>query len=93
MTNPDTIYLHINKGVIMQDSIKVKIEKRAYELFLKRGGVHGYAMEDWAQAEKEINAELKPAKKVEPKPAAAAPVKAPAAPAQKPVQKSFGKKR
>jgi hypothetical protein len=30
------------------------IEQRAYELFLNRGGVHGYHMEDWLQAEKEI---------------------------------------
>jgi hypothetical protein len=30
------------------------IEQRAYELFMKRGGVHGYHMEDWLQAEKEI---------------------------------------
>jgi hypothetical protein len=68
----------------MQDSIKEKIEKRAYELFLKRGGVHGYAQQDWIQAEKEITG-----KKVESK-APAAPVK-PVAAAQKPAQKSYGK--
>lgn len=69
----------------MQDAIKGKIEKRAYELFLKRGGVHGYAMEDWMLAEKEITAEMKAGKKVEvkptvapaPKPAAKATPKAP----------------
>lgn len=78
----------------MQDSIKEKIEKRAYQLFLKRGGVHGYAMEDWAQAEKEIAAEQKAVKKVETKPSApVTPVKPPAAPMQKPVQKTAGKKR
>jgi hypothetical protein len=46
------------------DSIKEMIEKRAYELFLDRGGVHGYHIEDWLQAEKEIVAQLekKPAK-------------------------------
>ena len=32
-----------------------KVEKRAYELFMQRGGVHGYAIEDWLQAEKEIS--------------------------------------
>ena len=38
-------------------SIREMIEKRAYELFLKRGGVHGYHMEDWMQAERESLAE------------------------------------
>jgi hypothetical protein len=77
-----TLYPHINKGAIMQDSIKEKIEKRAFHLFLKRGGVHGYAQQDWIQAEKEIAAELKTGKKVEIKPPA---------PVQKPVQKSTWK--
>jgi len=38
----------------MNESLRKKIEQRAYELFLKRGGLHGYHVEDWAQAEKEI---------------------------------------
>ena len=33
-----------------------KIEQRAYELFVKRGGVHGYHLEDWLRAEREITA-------------------------------------
>ena len=40
------------------DSIKELIEKRAYQLFLDRGGEHGYHIEDWLQAEKEILAQL-----------------------------------
>lgn len=89
----------------MQDSVKEKIEKRAYELFLKRGGVHGYAHEDWTQAEKEVNASLKAGKKIEIKPsapaapskpsAAPAPVKPAAAPqkvAQKPASKNDKKR-
>lgn len=89
----------------MQDSIKEKIEKRAYELFLKRGGVHGYAHEDWAQAETEVNASHKAGKKIEikqsapaapSKPSAApAPVKTVAAPqksAQKPASKNDKKR-
>jgi hypothetical protein len=40
------------------ESIKEMIEKRAYELFLDRGGGHGYHIEDWLQAEKEIMAQL-----------------------------------
>jgi hypothetical protein len=33
--------------------LKERIEKRAYELFVKRGGRHGYALEDWLKAEQE----------------------------------------
>jgi hypothetical protein len=52
------------------ESMKEMIEKRAYHLFLKRGGLHGYHMQDWVQAEKEIKAEV--GKKGEPRPAASA---------------------
>jgi hypothetical protein len=41
----------------MNESLKKKIELRAYQLFLKRGGAHGYHVADWAKAEKEILAE------------------------------------
>lgn len=30
------------------------VAKRAYELFIARGGQHGYHIEDWLTAEKEI---------------------------------------
>ena len=30
------------------------IATRAYELFLKRGAVHGYDTEDWLMAEREL---------------------------------------
>jgi hypothetical protein len=39
----------------MDEMTKMKIEQRAYELFVKRGGIHGYHFEDWQQAESEIN--------------------------------------
>jgi|WetSurMetagenome_2_1015567.scaffolds.fasta_scaffold432259_2 hypothetical protein len=42
----------------MDESVRKKIEQRAYEFFLKRGGKHGYHVEDWARAEKEILAEI-----------------------------------
>lgn len=60
-------------------TVKEMIEKRAYELFIKRGGVHGYAMEDWQQAEKEILGELAVEKKTEQR-QSAGPVVAGAAP-------------
>ena len=40
----------------MDEMTKKKIEQRAYELFVKRGGVHGYHFEDWLRAEREITA-------------------------------------
>jgi hypothetical protein len=46
-------------------SMQEMIGKRAYELFLKRGGAHGYHMADWFQAEKEISAEIAAKKKTE----------------------------
>jgi hypothetical protein len=89
------------------DSIKEMIEKRAYHLFLKRGGLHGYSVQDWFQEEKEIFSELdakkkaeapaavKPAKAETPAPTRASPVAstAPAASAVKPatVQKPAAK--
>jgi len=41
----------------MNESIRKKIEERAYQLFLKRGGAHGQSAEDWNKAEKEVLAE------------------------------------
>lgn len=32
-----------------------KIAERAYQLFLQRGGAHGYSVEDWLQAERELS--------------------------------------
>jgi len=31
-----------------------EIERRAYEIYLERGGAEGYEMEDWLQAEQEL---------------------------------------
>ncbi|MBN1578861.1 MAG: DUF2934 domain-containing protein [Chitinispirillaceae bacterium] len=42
------------------------IKQRAFELFVKRGGIHGNDQEDWYQAEKEVrdlNGKLKPNKR------------------------------
>ena len=37
------------------------IERRAYEKFVARGYVHGYDVDDWYQAERELLAEVAPA--------------------------------
>ncbi|NLL12014.1 MAG: DUF2934 domain-containing protein [Fibrobacter sp.] len=39
------------------ESLQERIAKRAYELFLARGGQHGYHIQDWTQAENEIKEE------------------------------------
>ena len=36
------------------------IERRAYEKFVTRGYVHGYDVDDWYQAERELLAEVAP---------------------------------
>jgi DUF2934 family protein len=35
------------------------IERRAYEIFLERGGREGCEMEDWLQAERELQRRMK----------------------------------
>jgi len=42
----------------MGKSLQEMIAERAYYYYLKRGGVHGYHIEDWARAEAEIKAEM-----------------------------------
>jgi len=54
----------------MEQTLKQKVAKRAFELFLARGGQHGYHMEDWLKAEREILGNGAPVKKAE-KPKAA----------------------
>ncbi|MGE5672012.1 MAG: DUF2934 domain-containing protein, partial [Fibrobacterota bacterium] len=40
------------------ESVHELIARRAYELFLARGGENGYAIQDWVVAEKEILAQV-----------------------------------
>jgi len=40
---------------------KAEIARRAYEIYLARGGSHGCDLDDWLQAERELRA--KPAEK------------------------------
>jgi hypothetical protein len=35
-----------------------RIARRAHEIYRARGGEHGKALEDWLQAEREIDAEI-----------------------------------
>jgi hypothetical protein len=76
------------------ENVQDRIAKRAYELFMARGGQHGYHIADWFQAEKEITVETaKPKKTAAASPKkAAAPATPKSAPAAAPKKKSAAKK-
>jgi len=58
------------------DNVQEKIAKRAFDLFVARGGQHGYHIQDWLQAEKEVGEKVAaPKKKIVASPVADAPVK------------------
>ena len=42
------------------ESVEEAIRRRAYELYLERGGAHGSEVDDWLQAEREIPAQSRP---------------------------------
>jgi hypothetical protein len=71
------------------ESVHELIAKRAYELFLARGGENGYAIQDWVEAEKEILAQVDKERrevakeKAEAKKAAGTPAAAAPAPVSK----------
>lgn len=71
------------------ENLHDQIAKKAYELFQARGGVDGYHIADWLQAEKEILAPVvkkkgaKKAKKSAPPVKTAAKKAAPKKPAKK----------
>lgn len=49
------VHIFANRGVERNTKpTRLDIEQRAYEIYLGRGGVDGYAVEDWLQAEKEL---------------------------------------
>ena len=44
-------------GVVQEGDdlfVQKRIARRAYELYLERGGINGHEVEDWLQAEREI---------------------------------------
>jgi len=47
----------------MKEDLKKRISERAYRYFKERDDIHGYDLEDWLRAEKEILAEEKLKKK------------------------------
>ena len=41
----------------LESSVQSRIARRAYELYLERGGMSGREIDDWIQAEREIQQE------------------------------------
>jgi hypothetical protein len=58
------LYKEVSKHM---SELRKKIEERAHQLYLRRGGRDGDAMSDWLRAEKEILEEAKAERKGEPK--------------------------
>jgi hypothetical protein len=52
-THPDTkaVKIRVNEAAGPADE---EVARRAYELYLARGGDHGFDMDDWIQAESEL---------------------------------------
>lgn len=42
------------QSVSLNEPAREEIERRAYEIYLAREGVHGYDQDDWLQAEREL---------------------------------------
>ncbi len=51
----------------MMELLRERIAKRAHEKFVARGGQHGYDLEDWLEAEREVVEEIKAEQKAEKK--------------------------
>jgi hypothetical protein len=51
---------HTRQSVSSCDDLHVLTAKRAYELYSERGYRHGYALDDWLDAEREILSQLSP---------------------------------
>jgi hypothetical protein len=73
------------------ESVREMIERRAYQLFLERGGEHGYHIQDWLQAERDTLGTLEPQQKSGGNGKSQA--KAAAAPAPAPAKKRASRKK
>jgi len=67
----------------MNSACRDKIEKRAYELYVERGGTDGFDVDDWLRAEQEVLS-AQPAPTARAKPARKASSPTPASGAVKP---------
>jgi hypothetical protein len=51
--------LHLTEPAIGDHTLHIKIGEKAYDLFCKRGRIHGCDLDDWLEAEQMVLAELK----------------------------------
>jgi Protein of unknown function (DUF2934) len=50
------VHIFANRGAqVRKAPTRLDIERRAYEIYLVRGGADGHAFDDWLQAEKELS--------------------------------------
>jgi hypothetical protein len=48
-------HIFANRGAqVRKEPTRLDVERRAYEIYLVRGGADGHAVDDWLQAEKEL---------------------------------------
>lgn len=47
-----------NPSVQPESNLSEEIQRRAYELYLQRGGQEGYALDDWLKAENELRGQF-----------------------------------
>jgi len=59
-TAPSSTVLSRSQPVSPCDDLHILITKRAYELYTERGYRHGYALDDWLEAEREILSQILP---------------------------------
>ena len=59
--NSEILELHVNTSQPRAEDTsanrslnRVEVRRRAYEIYLERGGLPGYELEDWLQAESEL---------------------------------------
>ena len=51
-------FTKVGKKKIGKEELGLRIQDKAYELFVKRGGLDGSDMADWFEAERLVKAEL-----------------------------------
>lgn len=54
-----------SEAVTLNPALRERIERKAYELYEKRGGAHGLDTEDWFEAERLVLAETQVGTKAE----------------------------
>ncbi len=53
---PTAVHLDPVENLVVVQPTQAEIAKRAHEIFEARGGGHGYDLDDWLRAERELKA-------------------------------------